>query len=97
MIIWKAFYKHLGKCQISMWNDKLLKQTVRWGRETQEMRWEKENYKKHRFLKKQKKILWEQTSQQFAILLRWKIQLLYISTNKIFLTGEKTILNSVIL
>lgn len=42
MIIWKAFYKHLEKCQISMWNDKSF-QTDSTQEETQDIWWQIEN------------------------------------------------------
>ena len=76
MIIWKAFYKHLGKCQISIWNHKLLSTNSArvggvWGgaRGEKDLRNTvvKRKLWKHLFLKKQRKILLEQMLQQFAI------------------------------
>lgn len=60
MIIWKAFYKHLGKCQISMWNDKLLRST---GGERSKKCTSKEKIMKTLLPEETKKILLEQTSQ----------------------------------
>lgn len=92
MVIWKAFYKHLGKCQVAWEMTSCSRQKVCWGRKTQEMYWYKENCKNTFFFplrNKGEKILLEQTSQQFDTLFRWKIQLLYIYTNKMFLPLRK--------